>query len=392
MSSATSKLGLVTAVVALGLLLAACGGGDEGSAPGDRTFKVADIVVRENGGILLAGTATRGDWDSEEDDFCDGDGPATRDLAVVEVSAAGPLEDVHSLSEDELDGCAVEVERAMLDSDGLVVEAVVREAPGLIPAEGGPATREDAYVTRFDPDDNEFDDAEPQERSGYAEVQLSGGDAISIEEDSARERRTVEGIPTGTISLIRSRAGGSRIWSRPVRAISPDVDTHEVGWEGGRGWALFVDPRRGIYGFAHYSTWSSNEEVVFFRHRLDGHPDRAFGDGSRLLIEEPWFHGTKRAVRLSDGDFVVAGAAGQEEPGRIVLRRFSGDGEPRPTFDRAAARVVACRPPVGLTSQRDNVLVACSRDDGALVVLRLGANGRLDPSFGRAGRLVVQRI
>jgi hypothetical protein len=351
--------------------------------------------MRADGGLLLAGTATRGNWDSEDDDYCDGDGQATRDLAVVEVSAAGRLEGVHSLSEDELDGCAVDVERAVLDEEGLVVEAMVRESPGLIPGEGGPETREHKYAARFDPESDDLDGEEGADdaphRTALARLQLPNGDWVVVEEDPARQRRPPDRPYSDVISL-RRWSNDSRVWSRPVRAISPDVDTHEVGWEGGRGWALFFDPRRGIYGFAHYSTWSSKEEVVLFRHRLDGLPDRAFGDGSRLLIEAPWFHGTKRTVRLPDGDFVVAGAAGRQEPGRVVLRRFSGEGEPRPAFDRAAARAVACRPPLGLTARGDSVVVACSRDDGALVVLRLGTNGRLDPSFGRGGSLIVRGV
>ena len=350
------------------------------------------MAVRGDGGLLLAGTATRGDWDSEADDHCDGDGPATRGFAVVELSAAGRLEGAHSLSEDELDGCAVAVERATLDENGLVVEGVVRGSPGLIPGDGGPETREEPYTTRFRPDDDEFDDAERQEPSGYAEVELPGGGTISIDEDPARERRTAEGIYTGTISLLRWRARGPPVWSRPVPAISPEVDTEEVGWAGGRGWRLFFDPRRGIYGFAHYSTWAGDEEVVLFRHRIDGHPDRSFGNGGRVLVEAPWFFGTKRAVRLPGGDFVVAGDAGEQEPGRVILRRFSGEGEPRPGFNRAARRAVACRPPFGLAAHRGSVFVVCSRDDGALVVLRLGPSGRLDPSFGRGGRPVVGRI
>ncbi len=353
------------AAALVAILLIGCGGDDRSSARADRVFAVADIHVADEGGLLLVGTATRGDWDSEDDDYCDGDGSATRDLAILELTSDGRLEDTHALDEDDLDGCAVEIRRTSMDEGRLLVEAVVRESPGLIPGEGGPESREHDYATRFDSAADEFENTRSEERSGYAKVAyaavaIPGGDIVTIEEDPTRERTTEEGLSTGTISLIRRSEGGTPAWSRPVRAISPDVDTHDLVWEG-RGWELFVDSR-GIYGFAWYSTLSGENEVVLFRHGLDGIPDASFGDGGRVLVDAPWFHSTKRAIRLADRDFVVAGAAGEEEPGRILLRRFSADGEPRPAFDRAAAHAVSCAPPVALAARiGGGLFVACSR-------------------------------
>lgn len=377
------------------LLLTGCGGDDGSSARADRVFAVADIHVADEGGFLLVGTATRGDWDSEDDDYCDGDGSATRDLAILELTSDGRLEGTHALDEDDLDGCAVEIRRTSMDEGRLLVEAVVRESPGLIPGEGGPESRERDYATRFDRAADEFVNTRSEERPGYAkvayaEVAIPGGDIVTIEEDPARERRTEEGLSTGTISLIRRSEGGPPAWSWPVRAISPDVDTHDLIWEG-RGWELFVDSR-GIYGFAWYSTWSGDNEVVLFRHGLDGLPDASFGDGGRVLVHAPWFHGAKRTIRLADGDFVVAGAAGEEEPGRILLHRFSPDGEPRRAFDRAAARAVSCGPPVALAARSGGGLfIACSRG-GRAVVHALGDDGRPLGGFGDAGKAVIDRV
>jgi hypothetical protein len=384
------------AVTALLLLfLAGCAGGsdDETEARGDRTFAVAEVAVLDDGPILLAGVATRGDWDSEDDGHCDGDGPATRDLAVVEITAAGTVDGVHSLSEDDLDGCAVDVKRAVLDEGALAVDATVRESPGLIPGEGGPESRERTYATRFEPGDDEFEEAGRYEPFGYAEVRLPDGDTVAIDEDPARQQQDADGVYTGTISLMRSREG-RLVWSHPVQAVARDADLEEIGWEGGRGWEVFHDPRAGFYGFAHYSRWSGDVEAVLFRHRPNGRPDPSFGERGRVLVapDVPWSFRTKRAVRLRGGDFVVAGDIGDNGPGRVVIRRFSSEGERRRGFDRAAASAIACRAPVALHAHRDGLLVACSAGKGGTLVARLGANGRLDPGFARGGKLVIGAV
>lgn len=380
-------------VVALALLLLTACGGE--SARGDRTFEVAEITVREDGRVLLAGTATRGNWDSEDDDYCDGDGPATRDLAVIEVGTSGGVEGVHSLSEDELDGCAVEVNRAILRDGALVVDATVRESPGLIPGEGGPESREDGYTTRFEPEEDDFDEAEHDEPSGYAEVPLPDGGTVAIAEDPTREQRTAEGLYMPAISLIRWTREGRLVWAHPLRAVSRDAYFDEIAWEGGRGWEVYRDDDGRFYGFAHYWLISAaNAELVLFRHGADGRPDPSFGESGRVVLapDVPWSHRVKRAVRVAGGDFVVAGDIGGNGPGRVVVRRVSAQGERRRGFDRAAARAIDCRGPVALATQSDGLLVACSGREGELEIMRLRAGGRLDGRFGRGGRLVVRRV
>jgi hypothetical protein len=375
------------------IVLAGCGGEDDSSARADRAFAVADIRVADEGGVLLVGPATRGEWDSEEDDYCDGDGPATRDLAVVEITAAGALEGVHSLSEDDLDGCAVEVNKATLDAGALLIDATVRESPGLIPGEGGPESRERMYATRFDPGDDEFEDADRAETLGYAEVRLPGGDTVAVAEDPARERRDADGVYTGTISLMRWNREGRPVWSHPV-AVARDADVIDIGFEGGRGWEVFHDARVGFYGFAYYYRSSGTAEAILFRHRRNGRPDPSFGERGRVLVgpDVPWSHRTKRAVRLRGGDFVVAGDIGGDGPGRVVIRRLSSEGEPQRAFDRAVSSAVACRAPVALHAQEDALLVACALRNGRTLVARVLPDGQLDPRFARGGKLVIGRV
>jgi hypothetical protein len=374
-----------------------CGGDHGSSARADRTFAVAEIAVHDDGAIMLAGVATRGHWDSEQDDYCDGDGPATRDLVVLEITAAGALEGVRSLSEDDLDGCAVEVNKATLDAGALVVDATVRESQGLIPGEGGPESREHDYATRFEPGEDEFEDADRDadraETFGYAEVRLPGGEIVAVAEDPAREQRDADGVYTGTISLMRWNREGRLVWSHPV-AVARDADLEEIAFEDGRGWELFHDPRVGFYGFAHYYRSSGAAEAILFRHQRNGRPDPSFGERGRVLVgaDVPWSHRTKRAVRLRGGDFVVAGDIGGDGPGGVVIRRLSSEGQRRRAFDRAAAAAVACRAPVALHVQQNTLLVACSLRNGRTLVARVLADGRLDPRFARGGKLVIGRV
>lgn len=378
--------------VALGVGLAACvPGGDEAGGSGgerNRAFHANDMVIHPDGRILLAGLARRGDWDSKQDDYCRGDGPATSDFAVVQLSPAGRVVASHSLSEDELDGCAVDVTRAELDPDGaLVLNGIVRESPGLIPGEGGPEARERDYAARFDPGPDEDFDADESDEDGrtgteLAALRLPGGDWLVVEEDPGRWR---PGAYLGIMSLRRWSDGESPLWSYPVRAISSKADLQD---EEGRGWALFHDARRGFYGFVHYWLNSGDREVVLFRHRPDGRPDPSFGERGRVLVARG-IVGEARALRAPGGDFVVAVERGTS--GRVIVRRYTLGGEPVLSFGRQAGEI-DCGVVAALRIQPDGKLVlACSRR-GPTTVVRLLPTGHLDRSFGRNGKVVVRRV
>jgi hypothetical protein len=377
------------------LLLAGCvlGGDEETSADaGDRKFAVGEMAIRPDGRILLAGVATRGNPDSKQDDYCRGDGPATSDFAVVHLSPAGRVVDSYSLSEDELDGCAVEVTGAELDAEGaLVLEGYVREPPGFFPGEGGPESREDWYAARFDPEPGRQLDREEigkDDRIGtLAWRRMPGGDLAVVEEDPSRERRGPDGLYYGTMSLARWGDGDSPVWSFPLQAISPKAD---LEYEEGRGWEVYYDADRGFYGFVHYWLVSGEVEVVLFRHRLDGRPDPSFGQRSRVLVARGSLGGA-RAARVPDGNLVVAVEVGTT--GRLILRRYTSRGEPVPSFARAAGEI-ECGVLSALRIQADGKLVlACSRrGNGGTTVVRLLPTGRLDRSFGRRGKVVIRRV
>lgn len=373
------------------LVLTACGEAGPDSKTPDRAFLVGELALRDDGQILLAGLAQRGKWDSEQDDYCEGDGPATSDFMVVRLSSDGEVLDEHSRTEEELDACAVQVARAEVEDDALVVSGLIRESPGLFGGEGGPESRERGLTLRFDPEPEEIEsDPDREPTATYAHVQLPDGDLVVIEEDTRRQRLGPEGY-SGTLSLARRSDEPAREWAFPV-PISPNVDIENLG--GGTeasDWRVFLDGRRGFYGFAYYPVLSSRlEEVALFRHRLDGRPDPTFGEQGRVLVTPgaDWLYRTKRAARTPDGDLVVAGT---DQGGKLVLRRYTAAGEPVTAFGRAP---VECGSLEAFEAQRDGKLVvACARGSKkGSVVVRLLPDGSLDPTFGDRGRAVIRTV
>ena len=380
------------------VLLSGCaivGGEQETRDDGSREFAAADVVVRGDGRILLAGLATRGRPNSEEYSECRGEGRATRDFAVVHLSSTGRIEGDYSVTEADLEACAQEVTESSLDADGgLRIIGVVRTPPGLSerifgPGSSTPESRERAYAARFGPEgpfEESFDLEQVYEMGAErGGVRMPNGDWVVIAEDTLRERRDPRGLYVGTMSLMRSR-GERSLWSFAVRAISPSVDLEEADVE----WELFADPRRGFYGFAQYVLVSGETEVVLFRHRLDGRPDSLFGERGRVLVARGW-PGAARAVRVPGGDLVVAFE--RVTSGRVILRRYTPGGEPVRSFGPVTGGI-DCGALQALGVQADGKLVlACNRRvRRASVVVRVLPTGYLDRSFGRNGRVVIHKV
>jgi uncharacterized delta-60 repeat protein len=405
-------------VALLLVLFSGCAGGEqETQGEGNREFTAAHVVVRGDGRILLAGLATRGRPESEEYSECRGEGRATRDFAVVHLSPTGRIEGDYSVTEAELEACAVEFVESRLDADGgLTIIGRIHEPPGLSERIFGPEDSGEAepwYAARFAPE-GPFDESLDVEQlyegvpSGdLAYVRMPNGDWVGIGEDPSRERRDIYGMSYGTISLMRFGQEPSLRprWSVPIRAIPDNLDLEDLEL-GDRMWALFFDPRRGFYGFAAYSKLidedeeSAVDEFVLFRHRPDGRPDMSFGDRGRVLLHRgpPASVDPLQVVRAPDGDFIVVGIRIELRPvyrRHVYLQRVNPDGR----FDRRFGRDgVVDLEGVGsgsVTSAVDangKLVVAISSEKRGTAVLRLLPDGRLDRSFGRSGLVVIHTV
>jgi uncharacterized delta-60 repeat protein len=142
------------------------------------------------------------------------------------------------------------------------------------------------------------------------------------------------------------------------------------------------------------------EIVVIGRYTTRGSLDPSFGRGGKVLTD---FNSGKRASTWAralaiqtDGRFVVAGGrhivdCGVDCSWRFALARYTPRGKLDPSFGRGGkvltrlgsegdeASAVAIQP--------DGKIVAAGRSEDYFALARYTANGRLDPSFGRGGRV-----
>jgi uncharacterized delta-60 repeat protein len=161
-------------------------------------------------------------------------------------------------------------------------------------------------------------------------------------------------------------------------------------------------------------------QVMVARYRPDGELDGLFGAGGVVLRDlsdgagMPPGSGLAAVALTPAGQIVVAGSVGvpngdsydESEPGeQIVVGRLSDRGVPDSAFGtggfvrlqlgaRSARRPARSRATALVLGPDGSAVVAgrSSGPDGAdrALLARLTPSGRLDPSFGRAGRTVVQ--
>lgn len=129
-------------------------------------------------------------------------------------------------------------------------------------------------------------------------------------------------------------------------------------------------------------------------HALDGALDRSFGRAGVVLIPSDTEFAPMELLLQPDGKIVVAGTAFPNPAGVAVLRRFLADGTLDPTFGSGGV--------VALSGERGLVVRdAALQSDGKIIVgvmvildggrpypyalLRVGADGSLDESFGTGG-------
>jgi uncharacterized delta-60 repeat protein len=147
------------------------------------------------------------------------------------------------------------------------------------------------------------------------------------------------------------------------------------------------------------SSWPSDGRSGFAlaRYTLRGRLDRGFGRGGKVLT----YFGGPRAYPMAtavaiqpDGKIVVAGHMWDKGQKRFALARYNANA----TLDRSfgsrglvKSKVDLDGEAVGLVLQPDGKFVlsgnAHKGNDAGFALVRFGADGKLDPSFGRGGKV-----
>jgi uncharacterized delta-60 repeat protein len=133
-------------------------------------------------------------------------------------------------------------------------------------------------------------------------------------------------------------------------------------------------------------------DLAVARYRADGTLDPTLGGDGRLVAELGGMFVADVAVQ-PDGKIVVAGV----RAGRFALARFAANGTPDAGFGSGGIVVPAFGLEGGLfvavVVQASGRIVAAGRtaDEAASVIARFSADGKLDATFGDAGRVISDR-
>jgi uncharacterized delta-60 repeat protein len=145
------------------------------------------------------------------------------------------------------------------------------------------------------------------------------------------------------------------------------------------------------------SSNGSNADFAFARLRVDGSPDPAFGVGGKVVVTVGVGDDRVNAMTvLADGAIVAVGESWANGAPQLAVVRLRSDGSLDPAFG-SGGKVIA---PSGTSTtgmsvavQADGRLViAGTIDDGTdsnFLIVRLTANGQLDPTFGANGVVSV---
>lgn len=141
---------------------------------------------------------------------------------------------------------------------------------------------------------------------------------------------------------------------------------------------------------------------VLVRYTASGRLDPSFGRGGKIFTR---VRDRNRAIALQDdGKIIVAGTHIGDDPHGFVLARYTSDGKLDPSFGSGGLALTAPfrRPagepeyrgpageaefvnPVSVAIRPDGKIVVVGKSESGIALARFGADGRLDPSFGRGG-------
>ena len=143
---------------------------------------------------------------------------------------------------------------------------------------------------------------------------------------------------------------------------------------------------------AGYVSRDSGTVVALARYNADGTLDRSFGQGGRVetKVGEGFSYASGLVVQ-PDGKLVAAGRAHVSPDGNFALVRYGADGRLDPSFGDGGTVVTNVGNAWALAIQRDRKLVTAGTNGGRrypeFALARWMGDGSPDPSFGRGGKL-----
>lgn len=145
----------------------------------------------------------------------------------------------------------------------------------------------------------------------------------------------------------------------------------------------------------------SNEDILLLRYNPDGSPDVSFGVAGVVVFDRISEHGEGLALQ-ADGKLIVSGYISSNTTNNdVLLVRFNDDGILDVSFGEAG--VVTYNGPLdsdeysySVAMQSDGKIVVTGKIEGRavyeLLLLRFDADGSLDRSFGKKGRVVISGL
>ena len=162
--------------------------------------------------------------------------------------------------------------------------------------------------------------------------------------------------------------------------------THNT-WEGGFFDAIMLQSDGKVIAAGQYLANGSDNDALAVRYNADGSLDQSFGAGGRMILTVPVSVEIIEAIAVqADGNIVLVGSITGSGSYPLVIR-LTADGRLDPRFNRYGSVIVAPGPLVGLSTiiQNDQKIVILGHNGYKFELVRLNPNGSIDTTFGDNG-------
>jgi uncharacterized delta-60 repeat protein len=333
------------------------------------------LAIRKDGKLVAAGTNNTGPID----------GGGYNRFALVRYHANGTLDTSFGRG-GRVTTTIGPGGGAFKSPGGAVASAVAIQQDGKLVAAGGThdVLDSDFALARYNANgtlDRSFG------RGGIVTTCCSGAFALAIQQDG---KLVAAGGSDNGFALVRYHANGTldRSFGRGGKVTTPLAS-------GGAASALAIQ-QDGKLVAAGTTQCCFGGDLALVRYNANGTLDTSFGRGG--IVKTPLGSGDADPPVLAiqqDGKLVAA--AGSRSNNRLVLVRYNANG----TLDRSFGRGGKVTTPIApsgiggldgrsaLAIQQDGKLVAAGRSNNRFALVRYNANGTLDTSFGRGGKVTT---